>query len=207
MANLTLRQAARSGNCYKVALTAALTGTKLDKVITYNTVEKETRTPSYLATINSNGKVPVLQIGENVFLPESNAAAYYLADGSDLIPTDRLQRAQMLQWMFFEQYTHEPAIARLRFMVGFKGLDNCTEEEKASVPGKRKAGGAALDVMEKHLSTRKFFVADKVTLADVALFGYTHVAHESGFFDLNDWPNVRDWCERVKGLPIYVPME
>lgn len=209
MTSLTLHQTTRSGNCYKIPLTAALVGTKIDKVINYNTLKGETRTEHYLSNINSNGKVPVLQIGSETFMPESNAAMYYIADKSPLIPTDRLLHAQMLQWMFFEQYSHEPAIAVLRFWVAIKGLDNCTEDERKSVPAKTKAGEAALDVMEKHLSAeggRKWFIGDGVTLADVALFAYTHVAHESTYFDLMDWPNVRDWCERVTGLDGFVSM-
>ncbi|CAK1360198.1 uncharacterized protein RHO25_003515 [Cercospora beticola] len=208
MTDLTLHQTTRSGNCYKISLAASLVGIKIDRIINYDTLKGETRSEHFLSEINGNGKVPVLQIGPHTFMPESNAAMYYIADKSHLIPTDRLLHAQMLQWMFFEQYTHEPAIATLRFWVAIKGLENCTIDEKNAMNGKMVAGWHALDIMEMHLMRggRKWFVGDGVTLADLALFAYTHVAHESTFFDLMDWPNVRDWCERVKGLNGFVSM-
>ncbi|KAM3421569.1 hypothetical protein BST61_g1956 [Cercospora zeina] len=135
MTTFTLHQTSRSGNCYKIPLTASLAGIKIDKIVQYDIHKGETRTQDYLSNINSNGKAPVLQIGSDTFIPESNAAIYYLADKSPLIPSDRLLHAQMLQWMSFEQYSHEPASAVLRFWVALGGLENCTEEEKTANSG------------------------------------------------------------------------
>ena len=127
MDDLTLHQFHSSGNCYKIRLTAALLGVKL-KAIQYDIKKGETRTPEYLSNINSAGRIPVLQIGEDKFLPESDAACYYLATGSNLIPTDRLEHAEVLRWMFFEQYQHETNIATLRWWITYVGVDNLSDE-------------------------------------------------------------------------------
>jgi glutathione S-transferase len=205
MDDYTLHQQQISGNCYKIRLTAALVGVKL-KTIEYDIRKGETRTPEYLSTINAAGKIPVLEIGKDTFLPESSAACYYLATGSRLIPSDRLEHAQMLRWMFFEQFAHEPAIASLRWWITYVGVDNLSEEQKYLMPVKRRQGEEVLGIMDQHLASRKFFVAEKMTLADIALFAYTHVADE-GEFDLGRWPNVKAWCERVKEEPGYVSIE
>lgn len=204
-----------SGNCYKIRLTASLLG-QLNKLrlIQYNVLKQETRTPEYLQNINSNGRVPVLQIDPSTFLPESNAACYYLATDPNprpgtrsLVPSDRLEQARMLQWMFFEQYTHEPSVAVLRFWKTFVGLDNISDVQRVQLPGKEKQARDALSVMEKHLAEgRQWFVGDGVTLADVALFAYTHCAHSAGL-DLKEWPSVAAWVERVRNLDGFVSME
>ena len=165
----------------------------------------ETRTPEFLASVNSNGRIPVLQIGDR-FLPESNAACWYLAEGSGLIPEDRFQRADMLRWMFFEQYNHEPNIATLRFWFAFLGEANLSEQQRALVPAKRMAGEDALALMDRHLAGRDWFAGDTCTLADIALYAYTHVA-EAGCFRLHDRANVCAWLDRLAALPGYVPME
>jgi glutathione S-transferase len=200
---LTLHEDPRSGNCYKIRLTAALLGTKL-AIREYDIMRGETRTPEFLATVNANGRIPVLQIG-NRFLPESNAACWYLAEGSALIPQDRFDRADMLRWMFFEQYNHEPNVATLRFWLAFVGEAHLSEQQRAMIPAKRMAGEDALALMDEHLATREWFVGGAVSLADIALYAYTHVA-EAGCFRLRDRANVCRWLERVAALPGYVPM-
>ena len=201
---LTLHEDPVSGNCYKIRLTAALLGLPLERVA-YDIMRGETRTPEFLANVNANGRIPVLQVGER-FLPESNAACWFLADGSALIPADRFARADMLRWMFFEQYNHEPNIATLRFWLHFVGEDNLTELQRAQLPARRAAGEDALGVMEQHLAAREWFAGDAASLADVALYAYTHVC-EAGGFSLERYPAVGGWLTRVKALPGYVPME
>jgi glutathione S-transferase len=203
MEPLTLHEYSASGNCYKIRLTAALLGLKLERR-EYDIVAGETRTPQFLAEVNANGRIPVLQIGER-FLPESNAACFYLADGSPLVPDDRFDRADMLRWMFFEQYSHEPNVATLRFWLAFVGEDKLSEAQRALIPAKRAAGEAALALMDQHLAARAFLVGDALSLADVALYAYTHVAEEGGY-DLTRYPAVQAWLARVAAAPGYVPM-
>lgn len=204
MDGLVLHEYAASGNCYKIRLTAALLGLALERR-DYDILKGETRTDAFLASVNANGRIPVLQIGD-AFLPESNAACFYLADGSALIPDDRFDRADMLRWMFFEQYNHEPNIATLRFWIAFVGLDALSDIQRAQIAAKRAAGEAALDVMEKHLAGRRFFVGDALSLADVALYAYTHVAGEGGF-DLAAYPAVGRWLATVAASPGYVAID
>ena len=200
---LLLHEYAESGNCYKVRLTAALTGVRIDRQ-EYDIMKGETRTPYFLENVSANGRIPVLQAGDR-FIPESNAACYFVAEGSHLIPTDPFDHADMLHWMFWEQYNHEPNIATLRFWKDWVGHENLTEAQKHQIPSKREAGEAALKVMEKHLEARDWFVASHMTLADICLFPYTHVANEAGF-EMHLYPKIRNWIERVKGQPHYVPM-
>lgn len=207
MAPLTLHQDPRSGNCYKITLTAALLGLPLARK-SYDITKGETRTPEFLARVNANGRIPVLQIGggqDALFLPESNAACWYLAQGSALIPAERFAQADMLRWMFFEQYNHEPNVATLRFWVSILGEANLSAEQLAAIPGKRAAGNAALALMDKHLETRDFFCGSATSLADIALFAYTHVAEEGGFA-LSRYPAVEAWITRVRQCPNFVPM-
>jgi glutathione S-transferase len=199
-----LHEYAASGNCYKVRLTAAHVGTSLERR-EYDIMKGETRTPHFLANVNSNGRIPVLQVGDR-FIPESNAACYYVADGSNLIPTDRLDHADMLRWMFFEQYNHEPNIATLRFWMRWVGLDNLSDLQRVQMPAKRQAGNAALKLMDEHLAGREWFVADHMTLSDICLFAYTHVAGDADF-DLRQYPHVLAWVERIKGQPRYLAMD
>ena len=200
---LILHQDARSGNCYKIALTAALLGLPLERR-DYDIIRGETRTPEFLAQVNANGNIPVLQIGDR-FLPESNAACWYLAEGSALIPEDRFARADMLRWMFFEQYNHEPNIATLRFWLAFVGEANLSEFQRAQMMPKRLAGEAALKLMDEHLATRDWMVGQRLSLADITLYAYTHVC-EAGAFRLDDHHHVRRWLDRVARQPGYVAM-
>lgn len=205
---LILHEDARSGNCYKIRLAAALLGLTLERR-NYDIMAGETRTPEFLASVNANGRIPVLQIGTGKagrFLPESNAACWYLAEGSSLVPEDRFDQADCLRWMFFEQYNHEPNIATLRFWLLFVGEAHLSEAQLAMIPGKRAAGCAALQLMEDHLAARDWLVGDGITLADVALYPYTHVA-EGGGFPLEDFPRVCAWLERVESAPNFVPMD
>lgn len=201
---LILHEYSASGNCYKVRLTAAHLGVPLERR-EYDILKGETRTPSFLAEVNPNGRIPVLQIGHR-FIPESNAACFYLADGSTLVPEDRFDRADMLRWMFFEQYHHEPNIATMRFWLAYVGEERLNEAQRVQMPAKRAAGEAALKLMDEHLADRHFFVGDSLSLADIALYAYTHVAEEGGFA-LSDFANVREWMERVAQLPGHVAME
>lgn len=198
-----LHEYSQSGNCYKIRLTAALLGMPIERR-EYDILKGETRTPEFLAKVNANGRIPVLQVGDR-FIPESNAACFYLADGSGLVPGDRFDRADMLRWMFFEQYNHEPNVATLRFWLAFVGEDRLNDLQRTLLPGKREAGDAALKLMDEHLASRDFFVGNRLGLADVALYAYTHVAEEGGF-DLSAYPSVVEWLERVAAQPGYVAM-
>ena len=200
---LILHEYSASGNCYKVRLTAACVGIHLERR-EYDIMKGETRTPQFLWDVNANGRIPVLQVDQR-FIPESNAACYFLADGSNLIPTEPFEHADMLRWMFWEQYNHEPNIATLRFWRDWVGFENLTEAQKLQIPSKREAGEAALKLMDEHLKARDWFVAGHMTLADICLFAYTHVA-DAGGFELIRYPKVVNWMERVKGQPHYIPM-
>ena len=208
MADFVLHEDPRSGNCYKIKLTAALLGLPLS-TRQYDIMTGETRTPEFLAKVNSNGRIPVLEIRDGEvtrFLPESNAACWYLASGSALIPQDRFDQADMLRWMFFEQYNHEPNVATLRFWLHFVGEAQLSEQQKAQVMAKRIAGCDALSLMDGHLAKHEWFVGDSVTLADIALYAYTHVAEEGGF-GLGDYPAIGSWLKRMESLPNYVAMD
>ena len=200
---LVLHEDVRSGNCYKIRLTAALLGTRLERR-GYDILKGDTRSPEFLAQVNANGRIPVLQVGTR-FLPESNAACWYLAEGSALIPEDAFQRADMLRWMFFEQYNHEPNIATLRFWLLYLGEANLSAAQRGQIPVKRAAGEEALRVMNEHLAARDWFVGDSSSLADLVLYPYTHVC-EAGGFRLQDYPAICRWLDRIAALPGYVAM-
>lgn len=203
MANLILHEYAASGNCYKIRLAAAHAGVALERR-EYDIMAGATRTADFLAEVNANGRIPVLQVGAQ-FLPESNAAAHYVADGTQLIPADRFERADMLRWMFWEQYNHEPNIATVRFWKGWVGFDNLSDLQRANLPSKQAGGQAALALMDEHLAGRDWLVGDRLTLADIALYAYTHVAEEGGFA-LEPYPDVRSWLDRVAASPGHVPI-
>lgn len=204
MTGLVLHEYAPSGNCYKIRLTAAHLGVPLERR-SYDILRGETRTPEFLARVNANGRIPVLQIGDRL-LPESNAACWYLAKGSRLLPEDAYEQSDMLRWMFWEQYNHEPNIATLRFWLAFVGVDALNEAQRAQLATKRAAGAAALALMEQHLAAHDWFAAGRFTLADIALYAYTHVAGEGGF-TLGDYPAVARWLARVAAQPGHKPMD
>jgi glutathione S-transferase len=203
MVPLALHEYAQSGNCYKIRLTASLLGLPLERR-EYDILKGETRTPEFLSRINANGRIPVLQVGDR-FIPESNAACFYLGEGTRLVPEDRFDRADMLRWMFFEQYNHEPNVATLRFWMTELGEQKLDEVRRAQMPAKRKAGDAALKLMDEHLESHRFFVGDSLSLADIALYAYTHVAEDGGY-DLSAYPAVLAWLARVAAEPGYLPM-
>lgn len=208
MDRLTLHEDPRSGNCYKIRLTAALLGLPLDRVA-YDIIKGETRTPEFLRDVNANGRIPVLQFGTGPgkrFLPESNAACWYLAEGSQLVPDGRFERADMLRWMFFEQYSHEPNVATLRFWLQFVGEGRLNDYQRSQIMAKRAGGESALALMEEHLAGADWFVGPGATLADIALYAYTHVC-EGGGFRLRDYPAICAWLGRVAALPGYVAMD
>ena len=205
---LVLHEDPCSGNCYKIKLTAALLGLPLE-TRQYDILKGETRTPEFLRDVNANGRIPVLQIGEGEgarFLPESNAACWYLASGSSLVPQDRFAQADALRWMFFEQYNHEPNVATMRFWMRFVGEANLSADQRALVPAKRANGEAALDLLNGELAPRPFLCGEAVTLADLVLFPYTHVCAEGGF-SLENRPHIRRWIERIQELDRFIPMD
>lgn len=204
MAALLLHEFAPSGNCYKIRLTAAHAGIPLERR-QYDILKGETRTAEFLGEVNADGRIPVLQLGDD-FLPESNAACVYLAHGTPLIPVDRFAHADMLRWMFWEQYSHEPNIATVRFWRRWVGEANLSDLQRAMLPAKIAAGNAALALMDAHLGRSAFLVGDALTLADIALYAYTHVADEGGF-DLQPYPNVRAWLARVAAEPGHVSID
>ena len=190
----------RSGNCFKIRHLCA----ELDIDYQWQEVDilaNETRTPEFLA-MNPNGKIPLVDLGGGRYLAESTALLAYLADGSPLAGAERYERALVMQWMFFEQYSHEPNIATSRFIIRYLGNP---PERQAALAEKHTAGHRALGVMEQHLAAGEFMVGDRFTLADIALFAYTHVADEGGF-DLQPYPAMRAWLDRVSSRSRFVPM-
>jgi len=195
---MKLYNVAYSGNSYKVRLLRAQVGIACD-IVEIDILQGESRTPEFLK-INPNGRTPVLD--DNGFvLAESNAILAYLARGTKFLPEARKRWALVFQWMFFEQYSHEPYIATSRFLLQHKPD---TPERAAALAVRRDSGWAALKLMEGHLSKNDFFVGD-YSIADIALFAYTHVSHEGGF-PLDDFPKIRAWIERVKAQPGFIPM-
>ncbi len=189
----------QSGNCYKIKLLMSLLG--IDHEWTHvNILAGETHSESFKA-LNPNTRIPVLVIDGEQTLCESNAILNYLAQGSQLLPDEPLARARVLQWQFFEQYSHEPFIATARYINKYLGLP---AEREAEYHGKQGGGHKALAVMEQQLSTTPFLTGD-FTIADISLYAYTHVAHEGGF-DLAGYPSVRHWLDAVRELPDYVSM-
>jgi glutathione S-transferase len=200
---LRLHDNLTSGNGYKVRLLLAQLGRPYQR-IEYDIDKRETRTPAFLAK-NPNGRIPLLELEDGSFLPESNAILWYLAEGSPFLPPagDHRRRADVMQWLFFEQYNHEPNIATVRYWITHRVP--VTPLIELSIPAKRANGHAALAVMEGHLATRTFFVGERYGIADIALYAYTHVAGEGGF-DLGPYPNVRAWIDRVAAQPRCIPI-
>jgi glutathione S-transferase len=181
-----------SGNCHKVKLVLDLTG-RAYEWRELDVMTGATQTPAFLR-LNPNGAVPVVELEDGSALAESNAILWYFGEGTALVPADRLQRARMLQWMFFEQYSHEPAIAVARFIRVF-----ARRNDDPRLPELQKRGARALGVMQQHLTGQPFFAGAQLSLADLALFAYTHKAADGGF-DLAAFPAVQAWLERCRAV-------
>jgi len=199
---LVLHQMQMSGNCYKVRLTAR----QLDVPIAlkeYPLHGGETRKPTYLAK-NPNGRVPMLEFEDGRTLPESDAIIWYLAEGTKLVPESKWDRAQALSWMFFEQYSHEPYVAVARFWLKFAAKEDLAKKQHL-VSEWHEKGNAALGVMESHLKKHDWFAGPRYSIADIALYGYTHCAADGGF-DLASYPSVSKWLARVAAEPGHIPL-
>jgi len=190
-----------SGNCFKVKLLLSHLALPHEWVHV-DILKKETRTSNFLAK-NPYGKIPLIEIEPGTFLSESSAILNYLAEGTSFLPKDRLERARILQWMSFEQYSHEPYIATARFIIRYLGRPSHLEENLQQKMG---PGYQALDAMEQHLSSQAFFVAERYTIADIGLYAYTHVAHEGGF-DMSKYSAIASWIARVRSQAGYVGMD
>ena len=187
-----------SGNGYKVRL--LLTQLQIPfELIELNILNKETRTPEFLAK-NPNGKIPLLEIAPDTFISESNAILYYLSQDTAYFPQDKYQQTQVMQWLFFEQFSHEPNIATPRYWISIlKQPDRYSEQ----IIQKQKLGYAALNLMEQHLQNHDFLVADKYTIADIGLYAYTHVAEEGGF-DLGNFLAINSWFKKIQSQPRHI---
>ena len=198
----TLYSMQRSGNCYKVRL--ALAQLRIPhKLVEIDITRGESRTPEFLS-INPNGRVPVLEVAPGRFIAESNAILWYVAGGTPLAPEDRIERAEALQWMFFEQNSLEPSLGAARFWLTM--IKGGRELQAHAVENWMERGYEALRVMERHLEKHAFFVAGRYTVADIALYAYAHCAHESEF-DLAPFPALRDWLKRIGDEPGYIRMD
>ncbi len=187
-----------SGNGYKIRLLLALLATPYRRV-ELDIDKGETRTPAFLAK-NPNGRIPTLELDDGTCLAESDAILWYLAEGTAFLPDERLARAQILQWMFFEQYSHEPYVATPRYIIRHLGRGH---PRAAELPGRIDKGRQALGVMETHLSRRDYFVAERYTIADIALYAYTHVADQADI-DLSPYQGVQAWLTRVASHPRHI---
>ena len=189
-----------SGNCYKVKLLLEFLSIE-HEWLPVDILAGDTHKEAFLAK-NPNGKIPLLQLSDHEFLAESNAILNFLAEGTDWLPDSGLPRARVLQWQFFEQYSHEPYIAVARYINKYLGLP---AERMAEYQSRQAGGHKALSVMEKQLQETDFLVGQLATIADISLYGYTHVAHEGGF-ELQGYPSIRQWLRRIEQLPGYVQM-
>ncbi len=189
-----------SGNCYKVILAASLLGLEYE-FVAIDILAGDTQTADFLA-LNPNGKIPLLQLDDGRCLSESNAIINYLAMGSELYPADPFEQARVLQWQFFEQYSHEPYIAVARFIAKYLGLP---QERRAEYEAKQAGGERALSIMEEQLRESGFICGENMSVADISLFAYTHVAHEGGF-DLAAYPAVQAWIDRITQQPGFEAM-
>ena len=198
---MRLHSAPKSGNSYKVRLLLGLLGIECE-IVDYDTRGGETHAPRFLESVNPGGKVPVLELEDETMLPESGAILLYLAEGTPYLPNQKVERAQVLRWMFFEQYSLLPYLARPRL---WRMWDvEMTAQRRADLERLLEQGYRALGVMERHLDNREFFVGARPTVADVALYVYPRVCHEGGY-DIEDFPAVRAWLGRIEALPGYVP--
>lgn len=198
-----LHQMHVSGNCYKIRLAAHQAGIPL-RLKDYGLHDGSTRTPEFLAK-NNNGRVPLLELDDGRYLAESGAILWYLSEGTPLQPSDAWGRAQALQWMFFEQYSHEPYVAVARFIRVY-ATPEAFEKRKGEFPLLMERGNAALGVMENHLAKHDWFAGGHYSIADIALYGYTHTADEGGF-DLSQYPAIGRWVTRIREQPGYIALK
>jgi glutathione S-transferase len=197
---MLLYDSAISGNCYKVRLLLAHLGREYERR-ELSVIDRSNRS-EVLGELNPGLRVPTLVLDDGRALGESNAIIFYLAEGTPYLPEDQFERAQVLQWQFFEQYSHEPYIAVLRFWLHAGLMDSHEHELEA----KRRGGEAALVALERHLESRSFLVGERYTIADISLYAYTHVADEGGF-ELEPFPAIGEWLARVREQPGHVPMD
>jgi glutathione S-transferase len=198
----TLYSMQRSGNSYKVRLALARLGIPY-RLVEVNILQGESRTPEFLAK-NPSGQIPLLEVAPGRFIAESNAILWYVAGGTALAPDDRIERAEALQWMFFEQHSLEPNIGAAFFWLAL--IKGGRDLQQHALEDWMENGYRALSVMEMHLMSRRYFVADRFTIADIALYAYTHLAHECDF-DLTRFPAIRRWLDRIAAEPRHVPMD
>jgi glutathione S-transferase len=198
---MLLYNSAVSGNCYKVRLLLAHLG-RAYETVEVDVVDRSGRS-ELLGDLNPALRVPTLVLDDGRPLAESNAILWYFGDGTEYVPDDVYERAQVLQWLFFEQYSHEPYLAVARFWKTYSGRPERFERQRERL---LTGGYAALDAMERHLDGRSFLVADRYSIADISLYAYTHVADE-GDFDLEPYPAIRAWLERVAAQPGHVPID
>ncbi len=195
---LKLYEYPSSGNCYKIRLLLTQLGISFER-IPVDILKRESRTPEFLSK-NPNGRVPLVELEPGKYLPESNAVLYYFSQETPFFPTDKFEQAQVMQWMFFEQYSHEPFIATSRYWIS---ILRKPEEYQDVLAQKQPLGYAALRVMEEQLKQTPFLVGGRYSIADICLFAYTHVADEGGF-DLTRFPAILAWINRVKQQTNYL---
>ncbi len=198
---MLLYNSAVSGNCYKVRLLAAQLGIPLE-LHELSVVDRSNRA-DVLGDLNPARRVPTLVLDDGRPLAESNAILWYFGAGTEFVPDDRYERAQVLQWQFFEQYQHEPSIAVVRFLIAFSGE---ADKHADRIREQTANGYIALAAMERHLVDRAYLVGERYTIADITLYAYTHVAHEGGF-DLGPYPAIRSWLERVAAQPGHITID
>lgn len=198
---LILHDNIESGNAYKIRLLLSFLEIPF-KTIQYDVVTGETRTKDFLNNINKNGRIPVLQFEDGRCLAESNAILYYMAQNSEYFPTDEWQQAKVMEWLFFEQYSHEPFVAVAKFILTMLPEDT---PRRSEIPTLHEKGYTALQIMEDHLSENNFLVGDNLSIADIALYAYSHKAH-MGEFDMSRFPAIQLWFERIEQHPNYIFM-
>ncbi|MGJ3245840.1 MAG: glutathione S-transferase family protein [Elainellaceae cyanobacterium] len=191
----------KSGNCYKIKLLLYQRAIA-HEWIPIDILKGETRTETFLAK-NPNGKIPTLELEDGRYLSESNAILFYLAEQTQFLPDEPYDKAKVMQWLFFEQYSHEPYIAVSRFIIKYL---NQAEAQKDTLLAKQTKGYSALNVMDQQLQQTPFLVGQHYTIADIALYAYTHVAHEGGF-DLVRFPALQSWLDRVAHQPNHISMQ
>ncbi len=190
----------QSGNCLKVKMLLSFLSIEHDW-IDVNILAGETKTDAFLSK-NPNGKIPAVELDDGRYLCESNAILGYFAENTALLPTDIYLKAKVYEWLFFEQYSHEPFIAVARFIQKYLGMPRAREDEYVSL---QEGGHKALQLMENQLAKTKYLVGDEMTIADISLYAYSHVADEGGF-DLNRYPEIQSWCRRIQSTDGYVGM-